>query len=44
MTRMEVRIRRIEQASVLNLRSHSISTFNHYDRRIAMHLARRLAA
>jgi hypothetical protein len=34
MTRMEVRIRRIEQASVLNLRSHSISTFNHYDRRI----------
>ena len=36
MTRMEVRIREIEQASVLNLRSHSISTFNRYDRRISL--------
>jgi hypothetical protein len=30
---MEVRIRMKKQVSVLNLRSHSISTFNRYDRR-----------
>jgi hypothetical protein len=32
---MEHRIRHPKQVSVHNLRSHSISTFNHYDRRIS---------
>eukprot|EP01047_Picozoa_sp_COSAG01_P136374 COSAG01_NODE_66737_length_269_cov_0.611765_1_plen_57_part_10 len=34
MTHIEVKIRELEQASVINLRSHSITTFNRYDRRM----------
>ena len=34
MAHIEIKIRELEQASVINLRSHSITTFNRYDRRI----------